>query len=112
VKRFAVHDSSGRILRIGTCQDRDLELQARPGESVVEIPKDVEVEDEQYFEIKEGKLSHNPAKEASIKAARIAAGEASRTREADRQRRLQDIIDGKGTTDQRLAELAKIVKGS
>ena len=105
MKRFAVYDASGNVLRTGTCSEKVFALQARnPGEKVVEIPKGVEVRNEQHFEVKEGRLQHNPAREAAVKSAQAASKKATRDRDVERRRVLQDIAD-------RLANLAKVLIG-
>lgn len=112
MKRFAVHDSNGKLLRTGSCSDKAFSLQAvNPGEQVIEIPKDVEVVDEQYFEVKEGKLQHSPSKEAAVKAASAASKKADNDRLVARDKLLQDIIDEKGPIEKRLVQLARIVRG-
>ena len=111
--KFAVYDSSGTILRRGSCRNADMKLQARTGmgEHVIEIPKDMEVVNEQYFEVVEGEIRHNPAKEASVKAASAATKKEQQDNIRVRDQLLQDIIDKKGTIDERLANLASIIRG-
>jgi hypothetical protein len=109
--KFVVYDANGNILRRGSCRDKDLLLQARPGEQVMEIPKDMEISNEQYFEVQEGKLRHSPSREAAVKAASAAAKKAGDDRVRARIQLLQDIIDRKGTVDERLANLAKVLRG-
>ena len=51
MKDFIVKDSTGTRIRHGTCRDEDLELQARPGETVLEAtPADMAAADEAYRE--------------------------------------------------------------
>jgi len=111
--KYAVYDSSGNILRRGTCRDADFKLQAKTGmgERVIEIPKDVEIDNEQFFEVIEGKIKRNPSKEAAVKAASAAVKKSADDRAIARDQRLQDIVDKKGSVDERLANLARILRG-
>lgn len=47
MKRFAVYDATGAILRCGICLDADLDLQAGSGQSVLEVADSVS--DESHY---------------------------------------------------------------
>lgn len=38
-RAYVVYDNTGKILRAGSCPNRDVNLQAKTGEKVKEIPK-------------------------------------------------------------------------
>lgn len=44
MKNFIVYNSKGKILRIGTCQDNDVNLQAQENEYVIEGVADIETQ--------------------------------------------------------------------
>lgn len=113
MKRFAVYDeTTGQILRFGACSDSSFDNQAiNPNERVLEIPKGMEVVHEEYFDVKEGKIIHNPAKEKAVKSAQTAARQKGKEQEEARKRILQDVIDKKGSIDERLANVAKVLNG-
>jgi hypothetical protein len=41
MKKFIVYNSTGKILRTGSCKDADLDLQAQAGEFVMEVTGNV-----------------------------------------------------------------------
>lgn len=65
---FTVHDSTGRILRSGTCQPDMLELQALPGETAVQGSAN-----DQTDHVLDGVVSRRPNMYASASATTVKA---------------------------------------
>lgn len=110
--RYAVYDNQGNILKFGTCRERDLQLQARTGESVMEVPAGMDHFNDLDFRVVDSKLEKRPQAEIAARAAAKAERIRERLEQATkRDQVLQDIIDGKVVPGQAMIALAKVLKG-
>lgn len=61
MKNFIVYNIDGDILRSGTCQDSDFDIQARDGEFIIEG----ECVDDANYKVIDGEIAHSPKVQSS-----------------------------------------------
>lgn len=110
--RYVVYDSSGNIVKFGACRERDVHLQAGPGQHVMEVPAGAEHFNDLDFRVIDGKLEKRPQEEiASRIAAKVARIKVRMDQATKRDEALADIIEGKIALGLAIITLAKILKG-